>query len=438
MISFKEYFLLREAKFSQSKKVIPVIKLPMFSVFLFKDDVDKVGDVNELKEKMRIACAEARKIITKMGFPSMHSNILIRDLSMEKNYISGGGVAGQAHRKGKYMSVSLDQINNPNYLIKTIVHEWAHLWMFNNSKGFKNAVKEYYKELLNKYKHFIQDRGKKEPFKNITRYKNFNETEKIVGREYSDDVYTIVVKKLMNQVEWLYSGYIDNKYAEDSWDFKEDENTFIKKIIESYINEMEKLIREIIDNLSEITGYRPNMEYYSKQIKYLANSITKMFHRASIKRIQYSVEGDENDYKWAKKQGEEWTRRISLLEYLHTLTDGNKSFLTNSKMSYNDIRDKFENIVLHLKRAYDLPSMVINLTYGIMEDTIKQKEFPQTEDKLVGEYKEGHREEMKNLVKWANSYGMGNDDELWATGVEEFLTLPPNHRKAILKLMSGR
>jgi hypothetical protein len=56
----------------------------------------------------------------------------------------------------------------------------------------------------------------------------------------------------------------------------------------------------------------------------------------------------------------------------------------------------------------------------------------------VGEYKEGHREEMKNLVKWANSYGMANDDELWATGVENFLELPVNHRKAILKLMSDR
>ena len=114
----------------------------MFSVYLFKDDVDKVESINELKEKITNACTEARKIITKMGFPSMHSNILIKDLSEEVNWVSGGGVGGYAHRKGKYMTVSLNQINDPNYLIKVIVHEWAHLWMFNNSEGFKRAVSE--------------------------------------------------------------------------------------------------------------------------------------------------------------------------------------------------------------------------------------------------------------------------------------------------------
>jgi hypothetical protein len=57
---------------------------------------------------------------------------------------------------------------------------------------------------------------------------------------------------------------------------------------------------------------------------------------------------------------------------------------------------------------------------------------------LAGEMWNDIRERVKNLVKWSSAYGLSNEDELWATGIEEFTQLPPEHRKNIIKLMSIR
>ena len=54
---------------------------------------------------------------------------------------------------------------------------------------------------------------------------------------------------------------------------------------------------------------------------------------------------------------------------------------------------------------------------------------------LSGEKYNQIREVAKDLVKWSGSYGMSSDDELWATGVEDFLKLPKYHRQKIIQLM---
>ena len=45
------------------------------------------------------------------------------------------------------------------------------------------------------------------------------------------------------------------------------------------------------------------------------------------------------------------------------------------------------------------------------------------------------RKQLLPLVKWSRDYGLSNEDELWATGVEDFVKLPMEHKKAILDLM---
>jgi hypothetical protein len=42
---------------------------------------------------------------------------------------------------------------------------------------------------------------------------------------------------------------------------------------------------------------------------------------------------------------------------------------------------------------------------------------------------------LRDINNWPNEYGMSNNDELWATGIEHFSKLPPEHRKTIIKLM---
>jgi hypothetical protein len=51
-----------------------------------------------------------------------------------------------------------------------------------------------------------------------------------------------------------------------------------------------------------------------------------------------------------------------------------------------------------------------------------------------GKSKQYIRDVAKDLVKWSDSYGMSNDLELWATGVEDFLKLPRYHRQKIIQL----
>jgi len=441
MISFYEYSLIREAKFSQSKKVIPIIKLPMFSVYLFKDDADKVESINELKENITNACTEARKIITKMGFPSMHSNILLKDLSEEVNWVTGGGgVGGYAKRKGKYMIVSLNQINSPNYLIRVIVHEWAHLWMFNNSKGFKNAVKEYYNTLLNQYKtnfSVAQQEREKEPFKHITKIKSFEQTKKLLGHNYSDTIWNEVVREMMYIVRNIYQGYVINKYNDDDSPWKEDEQTYFNSWRDNFKIKTRSLILKIISDMqTKSQSWDIDMGIYKKQLNYLSNALTKLFYEKLIKNIKRSVEADESDWKWAKEDGEDWVSKFeSISDYLLSETKHNENFTFANDDPYTEISNKFDELD---NNRYGIVLMIINFVYNIFENTLTQKNFPQSQDKLVGKHKSPYREEMKDLVKWVDSYGMANDDELWATGIEKFIDLPPNHRKAILNLMSDR
>jgi hypothetical protein len=442
MLSFNEYFLIKEAKFSQSKKVIPVTKLPMFSVYLFKDDADKVESVNELKEKMTDACTEARKIIAKMGFPSMHVNILLKDLSKHVNWVTGkeGGSCGYATRKGKYMVVSLNCIDDPNYLIKVIVHEWAHLWMFNNSKGFKGAVKEYYNTLLNQYKtnfSTAQKQKEKEPFKNVTKNKNFEQTEQLLGYSYSDVIWTEVVKTMMYTVRGIYYGYVSNKYDEDNSPWKEDDQTYFNTERDNFKSKTRKLILKIIEDMqNKVDFWHVDLRIYKNQIFYLSNAITKLFYDRLAKGIKRSVESDESDWKWAKEDGDDWVSKFPrVLDYLYSETNNNENFIFTKEITYTELSNKFDELDTN---RHGIILMILNFVYNIFENTINQKNFTQSQDNLAGKEQSSFREEMRDLVKWVNSYGMSNDDELWATGIEQFLDLPYQHRRKIIELMGTR
>lgn len=176
-----------------------------------------------------------------------------------------------------------------------------------------------------------------------------------------------------------------------------------------------------------------DMGIYKKQLNYLSNALTKLFYEKLIKNIKRSVEADESDWKWAKEDGEDWVSEFeSISNYLLSETKHNENFIFANDDSYTEVSNKFDELD---NNRYGIVLMIINFVYNIFENTLTQKNFPQSEDKLVGNDKSPYREEMRDLVKWVDSYGMANDDELWATGVEEFLKLPSNHKKAILKLM---
>lgn len=141
MIKLKD---LLEVKFRKSNKYIHLADLPMFSIYIDKElsqekleEFKKSNHVNEF--------TKARNTIHKIGFPSMHANVVITDLSKDVNPITGGGVAGWASSWKRYMQLDPLQVVD-----SVIVHEWAHLWMDNNGKEFINAVQVFYSYLQKK------------------------------------------------------------------------------------------------------------------------------------------------------------------------------------------------------------------------------------------------------------------------------------------------
>jgi len=159
-MTFEKFYSLREARFRESKRVVHLYDLPMFSIFVKQDLLNDPNfieeEINTLANTKRVCnmFREARNIITKLGFPSMHANVLFEDLSKDVNVHTNkvGEVGGYAHRQGKYMSLDLSTLTT-----NLIVHEWAHLWMFNNTKSFKKAVREYYNSVKSPLKEILGD-----------------------------------------------------------------------------------------------------------------------------------------------------------------------------------------------------------------------------------------------------------------------------------------
>lgn len=158
--------IVKEGVFRKSSELLHILDVPMFSIFLKRD---LGGHANMfasmMEDDLKRAFSEARTRIQKLGFPSMHSNVVFKDLNREKDLrvrktrTLGGAHGNPKHKvvggKNKLRSIelnsdflyTLDESGEYELLVDTIVHEWAHLWMFNNGKEFRNAVNEYYNNL---------------------------------------------------------------------------------------------------------------------------------------------------------------------------------------------------------------------------------------------------------------------------------------------------
>lgn len=193
VISFKEY-ILKEGKFKDSDKINKLADYPMFSVYIDSEmsESNYYTRLFLLHQDMVEQCfSDARTRIQKMGFPSMHSNVVFKDTNKSVGQDASKFVAGLAHgnpEADKYhkslKSIGINYqflkglvVRPEKYapkLTETLIHEWAHLWMFNNGKAFRDAVKQYHEALLHSnidqipYKYF--DKDPKEIFK---RYNNY-------------------------------------------------------------------------------------------------------------------------------------------------------------------------------------------------------------------------------------------------------------------------
>lgn len=165
MKSFKEFYILNEGgRFRDSKILKHEKDYPMFSVFTDKTDPNFEQSTQAIEDKallLQNAFWGAKKDINKIGFPSMHANVVFKTVKDSR--------AGEAHgssdhntkkpkdredrRKLRHIVISQKFLTNleANYqqLVDTIVHEWSHLWMFDHGLEFRRAMDQYHEALIN-------------------------------------------------------------------------------------------------------------------------------------------------------------------------------------------------------------------------------------------------------------------------------------------------
>jgi len=184
MIPFNKFYyaVLTEGPVSSSNEILHLINVPMFSIYIDKNIflADKyrnnpvVGTIKSFcqnkfgkpegwkivassfnmmfSKSLKEVCNISKKQINTMGFSSMHANIIIKDLGGEDENIQGVKL-GLAYENKHFMNLNFNYIipmlsHDIRKASSVITHEWAHLWMFQNSKAFKQTVKDLYNDLV--------------------------------------------------------------------------------------------------------------------------------------------------------------------------------------------------------------------------------------------------------------------------------------------------
>ena len=184
MIPFNKFYydVLTDGPVSSSNEILHLINVPMFSIYIDKNIflADKyrnnpvVGTIKSLCQNkfgkpegwkivaygfnmlfsklLKEVCNISKKQINTMGFSSMHANIIIKDLGDEDENVKGVRL-GLAYENKHSMNLNFNYIipmlsHDIRKASSVITHEWAHLWMFQNSKAFKQTVKDLYNDLV--------------------------------------------------------------------------------------------------------------------------------------------------------------------------------------------------------------------------------------------------------------------------------------------------
>ena len=459
MITFKNYYTINEGRFRDSKKVEHLYDVPMFSIFvdkgLPKDFDRRYFNTPKFKEVFE----EARKRIHRMGFPSMHSNVVIRDLSKEVNTNTGGGVGGYAHRKGKYMTIDYGSLIKFNdYTVKLVVHEWAHLWMYNNSQKFREGVTQHYKYLIDTQKPNISQKLETElpeTFEKLV-FKQLKEvwvpmieglfTKSVMG-DYSVERYVQAYNKLsINDAEFL--PHLSEIYGKSKRKFG---NVDIGDDV--YADKFN--VGWFLGNKNKQRSTRTDIQIpFNDLLNYLDISVQEaemQFNRVRMPRGMSKIElkqGVHHNIKREVERALEKTMKNLNYEYIYKIKNSKEFVDTAAGILLPYVLKYLRNIV----RVPDLGGNVYDKVWSTpangkvsyMKEISKYiLDITNTETalnlknakNLSGKEYNNIRQQMKNLVEWADDYGMSNEDELWATGVEEFVNLPPEHKKAIIDLM---
>jgi len=475
-------FILTEKKIRKNKNMQHLIDVPMFSVFVtntVKNDprLNKLINIDDIKRK----CEAARHEIHRIGFPSMHANIVIDDISISYKDTSVKNSAGLAISYKKYMVIDIEYISTD-----TIVHEWAHLWMFNKPKHFKKSVNTVYDSLagvsINKIKSINYDDVIKYKVldtsnldqKNINLYKFLLKypPESIKILEYWENYFYNIIwtdNNSVGQYRLLNKTFSKKLMSALPRGFRF-ENTLktdvmLTSLSNSHINAPTGTLVYVEKYDKLIIGVDQNNRRYEKVIDFA--DVDKILGTDTYDKIGMILKHNPIGFeKKSKKQLESEILNF-LVEYAIQTLEGTISKFTYEKYSLErekemvknwiqqyvfpvyikvirntNILDKIKN---NKRKIYDAlwvsnPLKPSETSYADMVVIICNKDrlikhINSKEKDLAGVDLKDVRHIMRELVDWINEYGMSNKHELWSTAIELFFKLPMKYRSMIVKLM---
>lgn len=466
--------LLLESPFRKHKDIEHLFDVPMFSIFLDKN----MPYFEKFKKQIldnfpniKKSFANARNEIHKLGFKSMHCNVVIKDLSSIENRVEGDGkVAGQA----SYPKIDIDleyMIKPSDYLSTIIVHEWAHIRLFKNGKQFDAAVQKLYDSIKDK---FLTHPTTREKFKKNYKIKSVKDSDflkpweaEIINLLYNNKILRFLLPKtkiveehipflphLFTVPIYLPTEITLSHYRLSSKTFPANTKLNALKthhdqwIIESYENHerwdkvlpTEELFRLVDKNKfledanKVVRSHAPwnDSKVSKKEItQYLIQEITNKLKTIYDRYVKnFEVKNNPSAQYW-QQYAEKWVTDYILPELIN---------VWNSKKKLRECAKKSANIYTVLWVSNKLKpgdvsvTQLFNDTYTKNMETYDYPEMNQIYN-LSGKDHKYLRELAVDLKMHHSAYGMANHDELWATSIENFFKLSTPMKREIVKLI---
>ena len=403
--------LIPEATFRKSKYLTHLADFPMFSFFVHNNILEDPDTVftkevfNEMIPELKKLAADVKKQIGQIGLPSMHANVVINRVNDNINSNTGEtGVGGYAHYSRKYITIDLENLTKfDQHTTNLLTHEWGHLWMFNNSKQFKSAVKNYYQQILQKAL-----------------------TTPTITNDWKEPPFVADATK-----SWARTfDYLPlNEYI----------NIFLLKII---FKNKKLLTTDIIAQLTMTGQLWPYQMQLDEKDKYNADVLAAIIskeQKPESKKIIFEINKLLADI-YQKIVWAQFNQKNLTTEEKEMIKDWSQKYVWKALQAFQN-KPATLILVLKNKRIYD--ALWVNNKIKPDNVSLSKTLTAKWSKKQISEISnlEGKdAAQLKKLVSmvaaWPNVYGMSNEDEMWATAMEQFTKLPPNHRSQIIQLIN--
>lgn len=470
----KAHTALDEEKFKKRKNLTHVADVPMFSIYASDAVTKNPDEASQLDvELIKRKLSDARDEIHKIGFPSMHANVVIDNIG--KSYPLSVNAVGLAVQN-QFMVIDIGQMHD---ITRIAVHEWAHLWMAQKPKQFKKAVLDVYNNMLSvasstalKVTYDDLLRGESSPKYKLAAHLS----ELVPGKIYESIIehwknyfyFTLLYANNRNNSRYRLFG---KKFTKNHLDALPMGFTFTSTLKEplkvTSLSRGNSIIAPIGSNVYVengngmfIVGIDQGGLRYENVVKY--ENVDKLLGTEIYEKIDQLLKARYVIEKKSKKQLEsdildemKYEMRNTLKIILDRYVDGHKPSDEEYKMLDTWIEKYVYPMYLYALRNTKEYNRLKTLnksevySYFWTQNKLKPADvslmrfisFLYNRNKigkvhnLTGEEHRDTRKILAELAEWVNEYGMSNNLELWTTAIELFFKLPYKYRNTIVKLM---